>query len=167
MTGIEIFELDLKFRLRVLFLTLLFIMISMKVVYALGWEDKKWVEAGCPSNVFGTWISGDSEVISEKLLTIYQDRIRFLDNHAFEKKYSFKRKDMVEGKQFVEIKLQPVSKEKSIYLKIRPHLVLSGSDIKKKNKNTQNCFVKVFKFDSQKNSKYDKYLNWEIYKLKK
>ncbi len=133
MTGIENFELDLKFRLRVLFLTLLFIMISMKVVYALGWEDKKWVEAGCPSNVFGTWISGDSEVISEKLLTIYQDRIRFLDNHAFEKKYSFKRKDMVEGKQFVEIKLQPVSKEKSIYLKIRPHLVLSGSDISEKN----------------------------------
>ena len=44
---------------------------------------------------------------------------------------------MVVGKQFVEINLQPVSTEKSIYLKIRPHLVLSGSDIRKANKTTQ------------------------------
>jgi len=141
--------------------------ISMKLVYGLGWDDKKWVEAGCPSNIFGTWVSSGTEVNSGKLLNIYQDRIRFIDNHAFERKYSFKRKDMVVGKQFVEINLQPVSTEKSIYLKIRPHLVLSGSDIRKANKTTQNCFVKIFKFGSQKNAKYDKYLNWEVYKLKK
>ena len=166
MRSFKPFEFDSNLRFRVLFLTLLFTMTSMKSVYALGWQDKKWVESGCPSNIFGSWVSSGSKSNNGGLLNIYQGRIRFLDNRAFERKYSFKRKDMVVGKQFVEINLQPDSKEKGIYLKIRPHLVLSGSDIKKKNKTTQNCFVKVFKFESKKNAKYDKYLNWEIYKLK-
>ena len=166
MNYLDLFEVGSKFRFKVLIFTLLFTMILLKAVYALGWEDKKWVEAGCPSNIFGTWVSS-SQVNGGELLNIYQDRIRFLDAHAFERKYSFERKNMVVGKQFVEINLKPVSKEKSIYLKIRPHLVLSGSDFSEKNKTTQYCFVKVFKFESQKNAKHDKYLNWQIYKLKK
>ena len=117
MSDLKIFEMNIKFRFKALLLTLLFIIISMKSVYALAWEDKKWVKAGCPSNVFGTWVSSGSEDNSGELLNIYKDRVRFLDNNAFEKKYSFKRKDMVVGKQFVGIDLHPVSsKEKSIYL---------------------------------------------------
>jgi hypothetical protein len=66
----------------------------------------------------------------------------------------------------VRIKLQPDKKGKSVFLKIRPYLISSENNTMQLNKTIQNCFVKVFTFESQKNANNDKYLNWKIYKLK-
>ena len=101
------------------------------------------------------------------MVNIYQDKIVFLSNHDLEEKYSYNQKNILRNSTYVGVNLLPVSKEQSIYLKLRPHLVQSENKTMHMNKITQNCFVKVFKFESQKNAKYDKYLNWEIYKLKK
>ena len=73
---------------------------------------------------------------------------------------------MLKNGSYVGVKLQPVTKDKTTFLKIRPHLIRSKHATKKMNKTIQNCFIKVFKFESQKNAKYDKYLDWEIYKFK-
>ncbi len=143
-----------------------FIIVSTSSVSALGWNDKEWVEAGCPSNIFGAWISRGAEINSKNLLNIYQDKIIFINNHNLEKKYSFNPENILKNSSYLGVKLQPVTKDKTVYLKIRPHLVRSKHTTQQMNKTIQNCFIKVFKFESQKNAKYDKYLDWEIYKLK-
>ena len=167
LVGLDFFETKSLFKVAVCFFSSFFILVSTSSVIALGWDDKEWVEAGCPSNIFGTWVSSGFEINSEKLLNIYQEKIVFLGNHGLEEKYSYNQKNILRNGTYVGLNLQPVSKEKSIYLKLRPHLVQSENKAIHMNEITQNCFVKVFKFESQKNAMYDKYLNWEIYKFKK
>jgi hypothetical protein len=150
----------------VCFFSFFYILISASLVTSLDWGDKKWVEAGCPSNIFGSRISSGFEVNSGKSLNIYQDKIVFLGKHDLEEKYSYNKKNILRGNTYDGVALQPVSKEIYRYLKIRPHLVQSETSSMDMNIINQNCFVKVFKFESQKNAKLDKYLNWEIYKLK-
>ena len=167
LVGLDFFEIKSSSKLAVCFFSFFYILISASSVTALDWGDKKWVEAGCPSNIFGSRISSGFDVNSGKLLNIYQDKIIFLSKHDLGEKYSYNKKNILRGNTYVGVTLQPVSKEISRYLKIRPHLVQSETSAMDITIIDQNCFVKVFKFESQKNAKFDKYLNWEIYKLKK
>ena len=166
LVGLNFFEIKSSYKVAVYFFSFFYFLISASSVTSLDWDDKKWVEAGCPSNIFGSRISSGFEVNSGKLLNIYQDKIVFLGKHDMEEKYSYNKKNILRGNAYVGVTLQPVSKEISRYLKIRPHLVQSEISSMDMNIINQNCFVKVFKFESQKNAKLDKYLSWEIYKLK-
>jgi hypothetical protein len=164
--SIDFFEITSCFKVAVYFFALFFTLVSTSPVSALGWDDKEWVEAGCPLNIFGMWVSNGSDTDSENLLNIYQDKIVFLNNSGLEEKYSYDQNNILMNKSYIGVNLQPDSKEKSTYLNLRPYLVRPESMTMQVNKITQNCFVKVFKFESKKNAKYGKYLNWEIYKLK-
>ena len=147
----------------------LFFLICVNSVLALDWSDRKWVEAGCPPSVFGTWISDKTNNKNEKVLNIAMNRIKVTGNRNIEEEFSFNKRNIVSGKRFVEIKLQPISKDvkMSTYLKIRPHLINLENDSKNMNPDTYHCLIKVFQFDSINKAKFDKYSSWEIYKLKK
>jgi hypothetical protein len=53
------FKSWLKFSICICFFFIIFFQKSL--VFALDWDDEKWSEAGCPSNIFGAWISKESE----------------------------------------------------------------------------------------------------------
>ena len=167
LVGLDFFEIKSPLKVAFGFFSFFYILISSNSVTALSWDDKEWIEAGCASNIFGTKLTSGLEVNSGKLLNIYQDKIVFLNNHNFEEKYSYNQKNILRDRAYISVNLQPLSKEKSIYLKLRPHSVHPETNTLPISKITQNCFVKVFKFESQKDARYDKYFNWEIYKLKK
>ena len=127
--------------------------------FALDWNDKEW--ASCPSTVEGTWLSDNQNTINSKTLNIRKNRVSITQNVGG--KISFTGNTFLEKRNFIEIILQSTTKEKKIYLKLRPHIVQTYSDPEK----TAHCRIKVFQFNSQDQANLDKYSNWEIYQLKR
>ena len=168
MNNFKHFELNSWFKTRAVCLAVLFMLILTNAVSALDWNDKEWVDANCPPNIFGTWVSDDMNIGNEKVLNIRNNKISLITNHILEEEYYFDKKTMVMNERFMGVNLQSVlsNGKKSAYLKIRPHLVSSENDSKNTNTTAQNCLIKVFEFESKNDAKFDKYLNWEIYKLK-
>ena len=164
--SVDFFEFKCFFKIPVFAYTLFFIIVSTSSVSALGWNDKEWVEAGCPSNIFGMWVSREAENNSNNLLNIYQNKIIFINSNNLENKYSFNPKNILKSSSYFGVRLQHDNEDKTVYLKIRPHLVRSKTTAEHMSKTIQSCFIKVFKFKSKNFAKHDKYLNWEIYKLK-
>ena len=161
-------ELNSRFKIRAVCRAVFFLLILTNAVSALDWNDKEWVDANCPPNIFGTWVFDDMNIGNEKVLNIRNNKISLIINHILEEEYYFDKKNMVMNEKFMEVNLQSVlsNGEKSAYLKIRPHLVSLENDSKNTNTTAQNCLIKVFEFESKNDAKFDKYLNWEIYKLK-
>ena len=149
-------------------LALFFLLMSASLAFSLSWNDEEWINAGCPQNIFGTWISSEVGIKNKRSLNITNNKFRFLNNHVLVAEYLFRKRDMVKSEKFVEVKLNFSIKniKKSIYFKIRPHLVYLNNNDGNVNSNTSNCLIKVFEFDTEDNAKFDKYLNWEVYKLK-
>ncbi len=161
----------LKFKYRIVITTLLIVFspffIFTSAACALGWGDKEWVEAGCPSSLFGKWVSDAANKGSEKVLNVKTNKIKVIKDHVLEEEYSFDRRNMVKGERVIQINLLKSilnNKKKSIYLKIRPHLVFSENSLKNHSVTNQTCFIKVFEFDSVNNAKFDRYESWEIYR---
>ena len=147
-------------------------------VFALKWIDKEWINAGCPSSVLGKWVSGHDEVSNGKsmvikpsdhltasgkgglLITISSDDVN---------KASSTGNVYVNGDRFVEIMRHSPhgAKDHIAYLKIRPRLVRLENSFDPKKISFNDCYIKVFKFFLRQRAKADKYLDWNIYKLKK
>ena len=146
----------------------LFFLVCVNPVLALGWSDREWIEAGCPSSILGTWTSDHANNRGKKILNIATNKIGVTGNQNVEE-FFFDKENIVSGSRFVEINLQPVSKDKkkNIYLKIRPHLINLKNDPRNINPDAYHCLIKVFQFDSKNKAKFDKYSGWDIYKLKK
>jgi len=164
--SVDFFEFKSCLKISVFTFTLFFIIVSTSLVSALGWNDKEWVEAGCPSSIIGEWVSMEAEINNKNLLNIYQNKIIFINNNNLEKKYSFNPKNILKSSSYLGVRLQHVNEDKTVYLKIRPHLVRSKTTVKDTNKTILSCFIKVFNFESKKLVKHNKYLDWKIYKLK-
>jgi len=133
---------------------------------ALNWKDKEWVEASCPNTAIGTWKSENPNFPNGKILNIQKNKVSIIGNHNSGEKYIHKKGSIQVGGKFIEMVLQPLENEKNIFLKIRPHLITSKSGHENNKPITYNCMNKVFKFDSQKHAKFDKYSSWDIYQLK-
>jgi hypothetical protein len=125
----------------------------------LDWNDDEW--ASCPRTVEGIWISDNSDAMNSKTLNIQKNRVRITQNTGGE--VSFTGDSFVEKGKFIEMVLQFTAKEKEIHLKLRPHRVQTNSD----PENRTHCRIKVFQFNSQAHSKFDKYSSWDIYQLKR
>jgi len=164
--SVDFFEFKSLLKVLISICLFFFIVVSASSVSALDWNDKEWVEAGCPSSIFGEWVSTEAGINSKHLLNIYQNKIIFINNNNLEKKYSFNPKNILKSSSYLGVRLQHVNKDKTVYLKIRPHLVRSKTTAKHMNRTIQSCFIKVFKFEFKNFAKHDKYLDWEIYKLK-
>jgi hypothetical protein len=139
----------------------LVVLIFMVVLpaFALDWDDNEW--ASCPSTVEGTWLSENPDSINSKTLNIQKNRVSITRNMGGE--VSFTGNIFLEKGNFIEMVLQSTTKEKEIYLKLRPHMVQTYSY----PENSAHCMIKVFQFNSQAHAKFDKYSSWEIYQLKR
>ena len=120
--SVDFFEFKSCLKISVFSCTLFFIIVLTSSVSALGWNDKEWVEAGCPSNIFGAWVSRGAEINSKNLLNIYQDKIIFINDQNLEIKYSFNSKNMLKNGSYVGVKLQPVTKDKDYFFKDKASL---------------------------------------------
>jgi hypothetical protein len=127
--------------------------------FALDWDDNEW--ASCPSTLEGTWLSDNPDSINSKTLNIHKNRASITQNMDGE--VTFTGNNFVEIENFMTIALESTTKEKEIYLKIRPHIIQTYSD----PENRALCRIKVFQFNSQAHAKFDKYSSWDIYQLKR
>lgn len=169
MNNLNLLKLNAFKCIRAVFFGLSFMLVSAIPVYSLDWKDKEWIEAGCPLEIFGQWVSIGFDTKNKKLLSVEQNKIRVLINQIPEQEYFFNKKDIVSDGRFVSLKLLSNlnDKKNNLYWKIRPHLVNTESGSKILNISRGNCLIKVFEFKSKNNAKLDKYLQWDIYKLKK
>jgi hypothetical protein len=148
-------------RLAITIVCTLFVLIFTVVLpaFALDWDDNEW--ASCPFTVEGTWLSDNPDAINSKTLSIQKNRVSIAQN--MDGKISFTGNTFLKKGNFIEIVLQSTTKEKKIYLKLRPHIVQTYSG----PENRAICKIKVFQFNSQAHLKIDKYSNWDIYQLKR
>lgn len=139
--------------------TLIFLLVAVNFpAFALDWNDKEW--AGCPRTVEGIWISDNSDSMKSKTLNIQKKIISLTQSR--DGKVSFTGNNFTENGKFVEMVLESITKEKEIFLKLRPHIVQTNSDFE----NRTDCRIKVFQYNSQAHAKFDKYSSWDIYQLK-
>jgi hypothetical protein len=128
-----------------------------KLGHALDWNDKAWEEFGCPKNVLGTWVSENDD----KRLIFDNKRMVSRSGEGDENLYALKGNLQASENRFIKITVNRMdsAEEKPVYMKIRPHLVLS------KNKSiAPDCLIKVFRFKSRKDAQLEKYMSWDIYK---
>ena len=134
--------------------------------FALNWDDNKWIESGCPSTLMGTW-SSDSNNFLKKTLDVTKGAVIFSYASGRTEKFLFIDNTLQSEKGFIEIAPESTKKKDFKYLKIRPHLVNFKSNPVNANEASSICFIKVFAFFSKERAKFDKYLNWDVYRLEK
>lgn len=128
--------------------------------YSLGWKDEEWLQADCPKNVSGKWISDNPEVSNLKSIFLNKNEITYTSKKNETQKFGIIESSFVPESQFVEIKLKSFSDEKETVIKIRPHLVHMEPKGKK-----EVCLIKVFNFKTEKHAKKDRYSGWNIFRL--
>ena len=131
--------------------------------YSLGWQDEEWLKAGCPKNVTGNWEVHNPATTNLKSMSFGNKEIIYTSKKNETQKIGIINSSFVSKNQFVKIKIQPTNKEKEPIIKIRPHLVHIDSNGKKQ---TPNCMIKVFSFNTEKHAKTDRYSKWNIFRLK-
>ena len=66
------FKISFKYIVFALTLTLVIVLnIFFSLGHALDWNDKSWMDLGCPKNILGTWISQDQR----RFLTFKGNRV--------------------------------------------------------------------------------------------
>ena len=145
------------------------IFLNVKPALALDWDDSEWVNAECPSSIIGTWIASDSNNLDKKIVSIGSNIITITNNQGLEQQFSFNNKPRFNKGRFVEINMRPLSKEenKSVYLKIRPHLMKLVKNPNDSSLSSYECLIKIFYYDSQQNLNRHQYSDWEFYALRK
>ncbi len=138
-------------------------------VYSLGWEDKEWVDAGCPENIIGKWIPKSVAALNGNTVTVSNDQFTFLSETG--KTGAIKFKKLSESAIAIVLGLGtrslPTDKEVLPYLKIRPHLVSANDEPGRNNRSQPECLIKVFRYQNLEQVQPDKYVSWDIYQIKK
>jgi len=132
--------------------------------YSLGWQDEEWLEAGCPKNVLGNWEADNPANTNLKSMSFGKKEITYTSKNNGTQKFGIINSSFVSKNQFVKMKIQPPNDEKETIIKIRPHLVHIDSN---EEKQSPNCMIKVFSFNTEKHAKTDRYSEWNIFRLKR
>ena len=145
--------------------------------FSLDWNDEEWAQAGCPKGVIGTWHPQDPQskwgtlTVTEGSLICVQTQSggEKLPAREWVRHYSFDDSALATDQRFIKLALHPVreGEYQGYTVKIRPHLVGLSAGQGANNSSSSDCLIKVFKFSSQEKAKFDKYLDWAIYRLKK
>jgi len=144
----------------IIFCILAFLLFTINLpALALDWNDKEW--ASCPRTVEGIWISDNPDSMKRKTLNIQKKRINLTLNG--DGQVLFTGNAFIEKEKFVEMVLESITKEKEVFIKLRPHMVQTSLD----SENRVDCRIKVFRFNSHANAKFDKYSSWDINQLKR
>ena len=95
--------------------------------------------------------------------------ITITNNQGLEKQFSLNNKPRFNKGRFVEINMRPLSKEenKSVYLKIRPHLMKLVKNPNDSSLSSYECLIKIFYYDSQQYLNRHQYSDWAFYALRK
>ena len=145
--------------------------------FSLDWNDEEWAQAGCPKAVTGTWLPQDTRS-KWGTLTIREGALVCVQNQYGEEKlplsewvrhYTFDDSTLTTDQRFIKLALHPIreGEYQGYIVKIRPHLVGLPAGQRAINPSSSDCLVKLFKFKSQEEAKFDKYSDWAIYRLKK
>ena len=139
-----------EFECLLIWVLVLIIFLNVKPVSALDWDDSEWINAGCSAGIVGTWIASDLNNVDKKIVSISSHTITITNNKGLEQKFSLNNKPRIEKGRFVEINMRPLSKEKnrSVYLKIRPHLIKLMKSSDDSSLSTYECLIKIFYYDS-------------------
>ena len=138
-------------------------------VYSLGWDDKVWIDAGCPENITGKWIPKSAAASGGNTMTVSNDQFNFPSETGGTDAINFKK---LSGSSIAIVlalgtRSLPTDQVVLPYLKIRPHLV-SANDVPGRNDKSQpECLIKVFRYQFLEQIQPDKYVNWDIYQIKK
>ena len=156
--------------------TLLMIFI-VTPAFSLDWNDEEWAQAGCPKAIIGTWLPQDPQsklgtlTVREGALISVQTQSggEKLPTREWVRQYSFGDSTLATDQRFVKLALHPVKEGEyqGYTVKIRPHLVGLPAGQWATNPSSVDCLIKVFKFKSQEEAKFDKYSDWKIYRLEK
>ena len=158
-----------EFKCLLILFLIFVIFLNVKPVLALDWDDSEWINAGCSSGIIGTWIASDLNNVDKKIVSISSNIITITNNKGLDKKFSLNNKPRFDEGRFVEINMRPLSKEKnrSVYLKIRPHLIKLVKSSDDSSLSNYECLIKIFYYDSQQNLNRHQYSDWEFYALQK
>jgi hypothetical protein len=132
----------------------------------LNWEDKQWLQRGCPSSLIGTWVSGDNNFSDLKTLTVQDNLISITSSNKGKQNYMYSGNITPGPNRFVELRLESADKN-AFYYKVRPHKVSLSKGHNEINLKSSDCFIKIFEYVSKKKAKLDRYVDWDIYILKK
>tara|TARA_B100000315_G_C14196966_1_gene415878 strand:+ start:62 stop:550 length:489 start_codon:yes stop_codon:yes gene_type:complete len=145
--------------------------------FSLDWNDEEWAQAGCPKGVIGTWHPQDPQskwgtlTIREGALLCVQSQSggEKLSTREWVRQYTFDDSTLAIDQKFIKLALHSVKEEnyQDYIVKIRPHLVGLPAGQWANNSSSSDCLIKVFKFKSQEEAKFNKYLDWATYRLKK
>jgi hypothetical protein len=175
MSFLEEFARVVKYRsimefkgIRILFLFFV-IFLNVKPALALDWDDSEWINAGCPSGIIGTWVASDLNNFDKTIVSIGSHLITITNNQGQEQQFSLNNKPKLKKGRFVEINMSSLPKEvnKSVYLKIRPHLMKLVKNSDDSSLSSYECLIKIFYYDSQKYLNRHQYSDWEFYALRK
>jgi len=130
--------------------------------YSLGWQDEEWLKAGCPKNVSGNWAADNSINKNLKSMSFNNKEITYISQNNETQRFGIIKSSFVKNNQFVKMKIKPLNNEKDTIIKIRPHLVHTGS---KKGGEISSCMIKVFSFNTEKHAQTNRYSGWNIFRL--
>ena len=138
-------------------------------VYSLSWKDKEWVDAGCPENISGQWIPRSEASFGASTAVVSNHQFTFPSETGGTETINFEK--LSESTIAIVLALDahnlPVSKQVFPYLKIRPHLVSANVEPGMNGLSLPECLIKVFRYQSLEQIQPNKYVNWEIYQIKK
>lgn len=136
-------------------------------VYSLGWKDKEWVNAGCPENISGQWIPRSVAAFGEATATVTKNQFVFHLENGGTKTIAFKKVKKSFTSTVLKIETANLPDKKILpYLKISPHLVNSNVEPNMNSLNQTECLIKVFRYQTLKQIKPNRYVNWDIYQIK-
>jgi hypothetical protein len=137
-------------------------------VYSLSWNDKEWVDEGCPENISGQWIPRSAASFGGPAAAVSNNQFTFPSETGGTDTINFEK--LSESTIAIVLELDahnlPTSKQVLPYLKIRPYLVRANVEPSMNSLSQPECLIKVFRYQSLDQIQPNKYANWEIYQIK-
>jgi hypothetical protein len=130
--------------------------------HSLGWNDKKWLQSGCPETASGKWAADTPETTDLRFLSINNSEVTYTSKNDKTHKFGISKSSYNSINQYVKINLRPLNSQNETVLKIRPHLIRMGFQ---KETNNPNCLIKVFTYKNERHAKTDRYSGWNIFRL--
>lgn len=149
-----------------LFISVLGIVLSFSTNgYSLGWSDKEWIASGCPTNILGTWIPRSSPDKTLHQMKILKGTVLLTSQSGTVQKLFYSESKFIKNTRFLQFDLkEDSSSSQNLEIwKVRPHLAWKANDQEATAGKKSDCLIKVLRFKSEKQARFDKYQSWDIY----
>lgn len=146
------------------FILNLYFLVNIPFSWAFDWNDKVWKDMGCPNSFHGLWILRDSPEHPDHNYKVAANTISFRSSESVPLNLEYQ---IVARKGFyyllkINSEKIPGSTFNFPFLKVRPYQTYQTEN----DEEPQNCFIKVFQYDTRENADSGKYEDWDIILLK-